>query len=38
MTFVPHGILINGKPSRPKVESPVRIGRVSLAVETQKRQ
>jgi len=38
VTFVPHGILINGKPSRPKVESPVRIGRVSLAVETQKRQ
>jgi hypothetical protein len=37
VTFVPHGILINGKPSRPKVESSVRIGQVSLAVESQKR-
>jgi hypothetical protein len=25
VTFVPHGILVNGKPSRPKVESKVRI-------------
>lgn len=38
VTLVPSGILVDGKPSRPKVESKVRIGRVSLVVETQKRQ
>ena len=36
ITFVPHGILIDGKPSQPKVESPVKIATVSLTVETQK--
>lgn len=30
--FVPTGPLIDGKPSRPKVESPVRIGAINLAV------
>ncbi len=35
VTLVPSGVLINGKPTRPKVETPVRIGRVRLAVETQ---
>ena len=38
VTFVPQGILMDGKPSRPKVESPVRIGRASLTVEKEKRQ
>ncbi|HET9392224.1 MAG TPA: tyrosinase family protein [Candidatus Rubrimentiphilum sp.] len=32
-TLVPHGILINGKPSTPKVLSPVRIGQVNILVE-----
>jgi len=32
LTFVPHGILIDGKPSRPKVLAPARIGSVSLIV------
>jgi len=36
ITFVPHGILIDGKPSQPKVESPVKIATVSLTVEMQK--
>jgi hypothetical protein len=36
LTFVPRGILIDGKPSRPKVESPVKIGSVVFTVETQK--
>lgn len=36
ITFVPRGILIDGKPSQPKVESPVKIASVSLTVETQK--
>lgn len=35
LTFVPHGILINGKPSRPEVKAPVRIGKVALAVGTE---
>ncbi|MGC1171850.1 MAG: tyrosinase family protein [Candidatus Acidiferrales bacterium] len=34
VTFVPHGVLINGKPSRPEVKSPVRIGKAKLIVET----
>jgi tyrosinase-like protein/polyphenol oxidase-like protein len=33
VTFVPVGILINGKPSRPEVKSAVRIGKASLMVE-----
>jgi hypothetical protein len=36
LTFVPRGILIDGKPSQPKVESPVKIASVSLVVERQK--
>ena len=36
ITFVPRGILIDGKPSQPKVESPVKIASVSLTVETQR--
>ena len=38
VTFVPQGILIDGKTSRPKADSTVRIGRVSLTVETEKHQ
>jgi hypothetical protein len=38
VTFVPHGVLVDGKPTHPNVESPVRVGQASLAVETQKRQ
>ena len=34
LMFVPHGILINGKPSRPKVQSPVRIGAANIAART----
>ena len=37
MTFVPHGLLVDGKPTRPAVESPVHIKEASLTVETQKR-
>jgi len=33
ITFVAHGILVDGKPSRPKVESPVHIGAVNITVE-----
>lgn len=36
ITFVPRGILIEGKASQPKVESPVKIASVSLTVETQR--
>jgi tyrosinase len=36
ISFVPRSILIDGKPSRPKVESEVRIAGASLVVETQK--
>ena len=36
ITFVPRGILIDGKPSQPKVQSPVKIASVSITVETQK--
>src|SRR5262249_33972894 len=32
LTFVPAGPLIDGKPSRPKVQSPVRIGTINIAV------
>jgi Common central domain of tyrosinase/Polyphenol oxidase middle domain len=33
VTFVPLGIVIDGKPSRPEVKSPVRIGKTSLIIE-----
>jgi hypothetical protein len=33
VTFVPVGIVIDGKPSRPEVKSPVRIGKAALVVE-----
>jgi tyrosinase len=32
LTFVPHGPLINGRPSRPEVRALVNIGSVSLAI------
>jgi hypothetical protein len=38
VTFVPLGILIDGKPSRPEVKSPVRIGKAALLVEHRKEQ
>jgi hypothetical protein len=38
VTAVPSGILINGKPSRPKAASTVHIGQVSLSVQTAKPQ
>jgi hypothetical protein len=38
VTFVPLGILIDGKPSRPVVKYPVRIGKAALLVEHQKEQ
>jgi Common central domain of tyrosinase len=34
--FIPRGVLIDGKPSRPKVESPVKIASVSITMETHK--
>lgn len=37
VVFVPRGILINGRPSQPRVASPVRIGGASLVVEEQRR-
>jgi len=33
VTFVPLGIIIDGKPSRPEVKAPVRIGKAVLSVE-----
>jgi len=36
LTFVPHGILIDGKPSHPEVASQVQIKKVSIAVTTEK--
>jgi len=36
LTFVPHGILIDGKPSHPDVASEVHINKVSIAVTTEK--
>ncbi len=38
VTFVPIGILIDGKPSRPDVKSPVHIGKAAILVEHQKEQ
>ena len=35
LTFVPSGILIDGKPGPAKPDAPVRIGHISLSVETQ---
>jgi tyrosinase len=37
ITLVPSGILINGRRSEPKVAARVRINRVSIAVETQRK-
>lgn len=36
VTFVPHGVLIDGKPSRPEVKSRVKIGSASLVVASEK--
>jgi tyrosinase len=36
LTFVPRGILIDGKPEQPRSAAAVHIGRVSLSVENQK--
>lgn len=36
VTVEPIGILINGKPSRPEVKSPVRIGKINLLVQHRK--
>jgi len=36
ITFVPSGILIDGKPSQPKVESSVKVASLAFTVETQK--
>jgi tyrosinase len=33
ITFVPHGILVDGGPSHPIVKSPVRIGSASIAIQ-----
>jgi Common central domain of tyrosinase/Polyphenol oxidase middle domain len=38
LVFVPSGPLINGKPSRPKVEAPVRIGTINLSIGSEKPQ
>jgi hypothetical protein len=32
LVFVPTGPLIDGKPSHPKVQSPVRIGAINVAI------
>jgi tyrosinase len=36
LTFVPLGIVVDGKPTRPEVKSPVRIGKMSLVIEKAK--
>lgn len=36
ITFVPHGVLINGKPSRPKAAASVRIGSADLMIQTER--
>jgi len=33
VTFVPLGLVIDGKPARPEVKAPVRIGKASLSVQ-----
>jgi tyrosinase len=38
LRFVPHGILIDGKPSTPQVQSQVHINKVSIAVTGEKEQ
>jgi hypothetical protein len=38
LTFVPSGPLLDGKPSRPKVEAPVRIGAVNISIGREKPQ
>jgi tyrosinase len=38
LTFVPSGPLIDGKPSRPKVQAPVRIGAVNISIGREKEQ
>jgi hypothetical protein len=37
ITIVPSGILIDGKRTQPKVAAPAKIGRVSIAIENQKK-
>jgi tyrosinase len=37
VTFVPHGILINGRPSTPEALSPVRVGVSALVIEAQRK-
>lgn len=37
ITMVPSGILVDGKPTRPRVESKVRIGQLTLAIKEQKK-
>jgi hypothetical protein len=38
LTFVPTGPLIDGKPSQPKIQSPVRIGSVNISIAKQEEQ
>jgi Common central domain of tyrosinase/Polyphenol oxidase middle domain len=38
ITFVAHGVLVNGALTRPKVNAPVRIGTISITVERVKEQ
>jgi hypothetical protein len=38
LLFVPSGPLIEGKPSHPKVQSPVRIGTVNISVASEKQE
>lgn len=34
VTFVPHGVLVDGRPSRPSVQSPVRVDQAMLSIGT----
>jgi hypothetical protein len=36
ITFVPVGIVIDGKPARPEIKAPVKIGKANLLVENRK--
>src|ERR1022692_248832 len=38
ITFVPHGVLVNGKPTRPKAASSVRIGSADLMIQIEREQ
>ena len=38
VTFLPTGVVVEGKPTRPRALSPVRIGKASLVVERQSEQ